>query len=203
MPKPDTPDPDKLIRQTDGRYATADARFVVEQANGSWFLADNEIADDFGQPRVAGPIATLKLVKEAIPRVRSGPTPLRRPIKQAKSKATPAPTKETWIDRLPTAEKKRAMRLIRTLTGEGLEDAEALARALIEGGAMRGSLARRILEARIGRLTAAADDAGRNLVGEALALVSSGGRIGADLPGWALVETDPNGSPTDRRVELD
>ena len=86
MPKQTPPtadagtDPDRLIRQPDGGYRSADQRFVVEQANGSWFLADNETADDFGQPRVAGPFATLKVVKEAVPRARSGPTPIRKPI---------------------------------------------------------------------------------------------------------------------------
>ena len=84
-------DPDRLIRQSDGGYRSADERFVVEQANGSWFVADQETADDFGQPRVAGPFATLKMVKEAIPRTRSGPTPMRKPIKQSKPARSPLP----------------------------------------------------------------------------------------------------------------
>ena len=32
-------------------------------------------------------------------------------------------------------------------------------------------------------------------------LTADGGRIGPDLPGWALVETDANGTPTDRRID--
>ena len=134
-------DPDRLIRQSDGGYRSADERFVVEQANGSWFVADQETADDFGQPRVAGPFATLKMVKEAIPRTRSGPTPMRKPIKQSKpaAKSAPPPKPETWLDRLSAEDRRRAEKLIRTLEKEGLPDAEDTARALIEGKADQGS----------------------------------------------------------------
>ena len=203
-------EPDKLIRLPDGGYRTADERFVVEQANGSWFLADQETADDFGQPRVAGPFATLKLVKEAIPRARSGPTPMRKPIKQSKppAKAAPEPKPETWLDRLSSDDRRRADRLIRVLEKEGIPDADAddVARGRIEGKADKG-LARRLLQGRIDRLLkdADADESARELVADALGvLTAAGGRIGRDLPGWALVETDPDdGSPTDRRIELD
>ena len=200
-------DPDKLVRQPDGGYATGDARFVVEQANGSWFLADHETADDFGQPRVAGPFATLKLVRDAIPRVRSGPTPMRKPIKQPKSsgkpKAAEPPKPESWLDRLSSDERRRAQRMIRTLTKEGLDDPEALAQAQFAGGTAGRGLAKRILRARLDHAMADADDPARKLVADALAVVGSGARIGPDLPGWALVETDPGGAPTDRVIDLD
>lgn len=201
-------EPDKLIRLPDGGYRTGDERFVVEQANGSWFLADQETADDFGQPRVAGPFATLKLVKEAIPRARSGPSPMRKPIKQSKptAKAAPKPKPETWVDRLSSDDRRRAERLIRVLEKEGVTDADDVARGRIEGKADKG-LARRLLQARMDRLLkdAAADDSSRELVADAMrVLTADGGRIGRDLPGWTLVETDPDdGSPTDRRIELD
>jgi hypothetical protein len=205
-PKP-SDDPDKLIRQADGGYATGDARFVVNQANGSWFLADHETADDFGQPRVAGPFATLKLVRDAIPRVRSGPTPMRKPIKQAKPsgavKAAKPPKPETWLDRLAPDERRRAEKVIRTLTKEGLEDADALATAHFAGGAAGRGLAKRILLARLDRALTDADDDARAAVTDAMAVLSAGGRIGAGLPGWALVETDPDGTPTDRVIDLD
>ena len=141
-------DPDRLIRQSDGSYRSADERFVVEQANGSWFVADQETADDFGQPRVAGPFATLKMVKEAIPRTRSGPTPMRKPIKQSKpsAKSAPPPKPESWLDRLSAEDRRRAEKLIRTLEKEGLADAEETARSLIEGKATK-DLARRLLRA--------------------------------------------------------
>jgi hypothetical protein len=205
-PKADTSaDPDRLVRQPDGGYRSADERFVVEQANGSWFLADNETADDFGQPRVAGPFATLKLVKDAIPRARSGPTPMRKPIKQTKPTAKPSPPAkpETWLDRLPAEDRRRAERMIRTLEKEGLPDAEDVARARIEGKADR-DLARRLLQGRLDRLLgeASADDDVRKLVADATQVLAAGRRIGPDLPGWALVETDPDGSPTDRRIDL-
>lgn len=198
-------DPDRLIRQSDRGYRSADGRFVVEQANGSWFLADHETADDFGQPRVAGPFATLKVVKEAIPRARSGPTPMRKPIKQTKvtAKHAPAPKPETWLDRLSAEDRRRAEKLIRTLEKEALPDAEDTARARIEGKPDK-DLARRLLKGRLDRLLddAGADDDARRLVAEAAQIMTAARRIGPDLPGWALVETDPDGSPTDRRIDL-
>jgi hypothetical protein len=201
-------DPDKLTRLPDGGYRTTDERFVVEQANGSWFLADQETADDFGQPRVAGPFATLKLVKDAIPRARSGPTPMRKPIKQSKPAAKKAPEAkpETWLDRLSPEEKRRAERLVRVLEKEGLTDAEDVARARIEGKPDKG-LAGRLLRGRIDRLLkdADADKRARDLVADAMrVLTADGQRMGRDLPGWALVETDADdGPPTDRRIEID
>lgn len=202
QPASDT-EPDRLVRQPDGGYTTPDGRFAVEQANGSWFLADQETADDFGQPRVAGPFATLKLVREAIPRARSGPVPLRKPIRQARArKAPPAPKPETWLDRLSAEDRRRAERMIRALEKEGLADAEELARARVEGGTARG-LAKRLLRARLERALAEADGPTREQVVATLAVLTDAGRIGSDLPGWALVETEPDGSPTDRRIELD
>jgi hypothetical protein len=201
-------EPDKLTRLPDGGYHTADERFVVEQANGSWFLADQETADEFGQPRVAGPFTTLKQAREAIPRARSGPIPMRKPIKQGKpaAKAAPEPKPETWLDRLSSDERRRAERLVRVLAKEGITDADAVARGRIEGRADKG-LARRLLQGRIDRLLedVDADGSARELVADALrVLTADGQRVGRDLPGWTLVETDPDdGSPTDRRIELD
>ena len=207
-------DPDKLVRQPDGSYVSGDGRYDVEQSNGSWFVADHEMADDFGQPRVVGPIATLKLVKEAIPRLREGPTPIRKPIRQArrsaaKSARPPAnekPKPTTWLDRLPDDRRKLAARLVRALEREGLDDAEGAARSFIErgDGADPRPLARRLLGARLDRLRADGDDAARQLIGEVLRVVTGEGTsTGRDLPGWTLVALEPDGTITDLRIELD
>jgi hypothetical protein len=64
-------------------------------------------------------------------------------------------------------------------------------------------LAKRILQARLDRLLTDAAASDRQLVADAIEVLTGGSRTGPDLPGWALVETDPDGSPTDRRIELD
>ena len=198
-------DPDKLVRRSAGEYRTADERFSVEQANGQWFIADQQVADDFGQPRVAGPFATLNEVKAAIPKVRSGPTPLQKPLPQGerRSKEKPAPKPETWLDRLSPDDRRRAQRIMKTLEKERFRDAEKVAEAVLEGRT-RG-LAERLLRARVERLLdeSDADETARRLVTDATRILSrDGGRIGPDLPGWVLVETDDDGSPTRDAIEL-
>jgi hypothetical protein len=198
-------DPDRLIRRSAGEYRTADERFSVEQANDQWFLADRQVADDFGQPRVAGPFATLKEVQAAIPKVRSGPTPLRKPLPEAKrpAKEKPPPKPETWLDRLSPTDRRRAERVMKTLEKERFRDAEKVAQEVMEGRT-RG-LAERLLRARVERLMdeAGANEAARRLVTDATRILSrDGGRIGPDLPGWILVETDDDGSPTRDAIEL-
>jgi hypothetical protein len=200
-------DPDRLIRQSAGEYGTADERFSVEQANGQWFLADRQVADDFGQPRVAGPFATLKEVQAAIPKARSGPTPLRKPLPQPKrpdaAKEKPAPKPETWLDRMSQDDRRRAQRIMKTLEKERFRDAEKVAQHVLEGQT-RG-LSERLVRARIERLLdeADADEAARRLVTDATRILTrDGGRIGPDLPGWILVETDDDGSPTRDAIEL-
>lgn len=205
------PDPDELVRQPDGSYHSGDARFAVEQSNGSWFVADHEMADDFGQPRVVGPIATLKLAKDVIQRLREGPLPMRKPMKQSRRAAPKAeaapPQPKTWLDRLPDDRRRAAERLVRALEREGIPDAEDAARAQVErgDGADPRALARRLLDARLERVLGEVDDdAARQLVRSALRVVSvEGTSTGRDLPGWAVVAVEPDGTITDRRIELD
>jgi hypothetical protein len=202
------PDPDRLVRLPDGGYRTEDGRFGVSQANGTWFLSDAEIADELGQPRVTGPFATLKTVRDAIPDARSGPASAPRPIAPAgkpgkstsKRKAAPAKPK-TWLDRLSAPDRRRATALVRALEGLGLPDAEDHARRRIEGRADR-DLPALLLRTRLDRVVADADEATRARVEEAVAILTSGGDdLGPDLPGWAIVETDASGTLTDRRIE--
>ena len=198
-------DPNRLVRQKDGGYRSEDERFAVNESNGTWFIADHEAADDFGLPRVAGPFPTLKAVRESLPEVRNAPASARRPIRQPKSTkkpAVPRPTPKTWLDRLSSAQRSRATRIVEALTELGLEDAEQIARRRIEGQA-DSTLARRLVRARLDRLIADADADDVGAVAEAVARELSQGRVDHDLPGWALVETDPEGSPTDRRIPLD
>jgi len=199
-------DPDKLSRQPDGGYRTGDERFGVTQANGSWFLTDQETADELGQPRVTGPFATLNAVREAIPAARAAPTSIRKPIKAtkptAKAKPVPPPRPKTWLDRLSATDRRRAQRMVEALRELGLPDAEELARGRMEGKTDR-KLASRILHARIDGLLDRADDEARDLVARAVKLLAQdGARTGSGLPGWAVVETDDGGSPTERRIDL-
>ena len=198
-------DLDALKRLPDGGYRSGDGRFTVEQANGSWFLADHEMADDFGQARVIGPLATLKDVRVAIPRLRSEPIPLRKPIKQAaaKAKAAPPPKPETWLDRLGADDRRRAERIVRALEKEGLTDADSLAQRLIEGRSDAAAVARRLLEARLDGLLADAKGDARAVVDAVVQLMAGGGaRTARDLPGWALVAVEADGSITEDRIDL-
>ena len=200
------PDPDALKRLPDGGYRSGDGRFTVEQARGSWFLADHEMADDFGQPRVIGPLASLKDAKVAIPRLRSEPIPLRKPIKQAAAKAKTAspPKPETWLDRLDADERRRAERIVRALAKAGIDepDADGLAQRFVEGKADAAAVAQRMLRARLDALLADAGADARALADEVLGLVAGAGRTGRDLPGWALVAVDVDGSVTEDRIDL-
>jgi ribosomal protein S18 acetylase RimI-like enzyme len=75
--KPPAPsDPDKLKRETAGRYVTDDERFTVEQGSNGWTVQDAEQTDDFGLPLVRGPFPTLEAAREGIAAARAGPTPM-------------------------------------------------------------------------------------------------------------------------------
>ncbi len=64
--------PEKLVRETAGRYRTADGRFTVEGEGGStWYLADAEQTNELGLPILRGPFATLAQARTAIAEARA------------------------------------------------------------------------------------------------------------------------------------
>ena len=203
-------DPDRLVRHPGGSYRTADERFVVEQSNGMWFLADERNADELGLPRVTGPFPTLRAVRDAIPAARDAPASIRPPTTKAsrparKPAAQPAPKPETWLDRLTAADRRRAERTIAALERVGFADAEGVAQGVL-AGRPPADLARRLLEADVAAALEeeGADDAARAVVARVLRTVTGKGKPPtSDLPGWALVETEPDGAPTERRIALD
>jgi ribosomal protein S18 acetylase RimI-like enzyme len=75
MAKPRTADPAALKRDSAGRYASADGRFVVEQASGGWMATDAEQRNELGLPLVRGPFGTLAEAKAAVLVAREGPAP--------------------------------------------------------------------------------------------------------------------------------
>jgi hypothetical protein len=208
-------DPNKLIRAKAGAYRTADERFEVRQAALGWFLIDSTATDELGQELTRGPFPTLKAVSEELPEARrTTMKPLPRPKGAARSSATaktatpaekPKPPPKTWLDRLPADEATAARRLIRALSLEGIDDADALAQAARK--ANEPIVARRVLEHRLERLLDelpnAEREAGRRLLVRVAELVAASGTSLFDpLPGWALVEVQSGAEPPDRRITL-
>jgi ribosomal protein S18 acetylase RimI-like enzyme len=75
MAKPKTADPAALKRESAGRYASTDGRFIVEQASGGWMATDAEQRNELGLPLVRGPYRTLAEAKAAVEGARVGPAP--------------------------------------------------------------------------------------------------------------------------------
>ncbi len=201
--KPEAPgsdDPNKLIRAKAGTYRTADDRFEVRQAALGWFLIDSGSTDELGQELTRGPFPTLKAVTDQLPEARRTTIkPLPRPRSATKAAPKPAarqapPAKKSWLDRLPDAEAAAARRLIRALSLEGIDEADALVQASRK--AKEPVVARRVLEHRLERLLEelpqAERDAARKVVGRVTELMAVNGTSLFDpLPGWALVEVPP------------
>jgi len=206
-------DPNKLVRKQAGTYRTADDRFEVSEAGTGWFIVDSAQTDDLGQPRVLGPLATLKAVGDALPEarrttlkplVRATPKGKAKPAKAAKS-APPSPL-PSWIDRLPKADATALRRLMDALEREGIGDAEAVVRRDREG--LDPEVATRLIEQRLEALVADLPKSqratGRRLVGRVAAILSAEGtKRSSALPGWTLVEVKPDeDSPPNRRIAL-
>ena len=217
MPKPKAAgaadDPNKLIRAKAGTYRTADERFEVRQAALGWFLIDSGTTDELGQELTRGPFPTLKAVSEQLPEARRTTIkPLPRPRGGAgrKSGTTSSPPRKkaepppkTWLDRLPGKEAAAARRLIRALSLEGIEDADALVQAARK--ADEPVVARRVLEHRLegllDELPKAERESGRKLLVRVLQLVAVNGTALFDpLPGWALVALDAGAEPVEPRL---
>jgi hypothetical protein len=203
-------DPNKLHRARAGSYRTADDRFQVRQADLGWFLIDSSVRDELGQELTRGPFATLKAVSEQLPEARRTTIkPLPRPRSGSRATAARAPRKvappatKSWLDRLPDAEANAARRLIRALSLEGIDDAEALVQAARKSN--EPIVARRVLEHRMDRLLdelpKAERESARKLLAKVAELVAENGTTLFDpLPGWALVEVPPGEEPAGRRV---
>jgi hypothetical protein len=205
-------DPDRLIRDSAGRYHTEDERFEVEtDTGGKWYLIDSERTDELGMGRVIGPYPTLPAVRAAIEDARTSPKGSPRltvvgkePRSKQKPRARPKPPPKpvTWLDRLDPAERTRAGRLIGALERLGLPDAEKIVRDELTGEQpvlARATLAARIWKEAIEPLSPAEQKVALKTV-EALLRVLAGrsGPRPMDEASWRLVESDEPG----RSIEL-
>jgi GNAT superfamily N-acetyltransferase len=129
------PDPDKLRRETAGRYVTGDGRFTVEQGSNGWSVLDAEQTDDFGLPLMRGPYPTLDGARGAIADARSGPAPTsdlaeRRPPKavepttdrSSRRGREPKPAPEPEPEPEPAPPPPVDVRAFRQADGDGLRE---------------------------------------------------------------------------------
>lgn len=210
--KTDAPaDPDKLIRQAAGDYRSADDRFEVRQADVGWFLVDSHQANEFGQELIHGPFATMKAVRDAIPRARDQKATVARTRKKpTKIKAAAAPDvapppPPSWIDRLPLPEARAVRKTIVALEQQGIAHAEELVRRDRDGllPAVAVALIERRLAALVEEAPAKDRKRARQLVRRAAEILTSEGRDTAGpLPGWLLVEIESETQPPNRRIDL-
>ena len=78
MPKkPRESDPDRLVRESAGSYASEDGRFRVRSdSGGAWYVADTARVNELGLELVIGPLPTIAAAREALARQRAEPTGL-------------------------------------------------------------------------------------------------------------------------------
>ena len=229
MPRAAKPPPSEndLVRDRPGEYHSGDARFRVEQGEVGWFLIDTQQMNEFGQPLMHGPLATLVAVRQALPGARKvTPLPARRtPVRRtgvrrtsaskgrkastqrAAKREAPAPSPPTsWLDGLPAKEAAEARRLIKALEREGLADAEELVQHHRRDADL--TIVTRLIERRLALLTDGLPEAEREraraLVERvARVLTVEGASVGRPAPGWALVEVAADASPPGRRIRLE
>jgi hypothetical protein len=190
-------DPNKLTRESAGSYRTGDGRFEVRQGGVGWYLVDLERANELGQELLHGPFPSLKEARAEIDNARkvvplAKPRP--RPTKPEGEAPAPPPPPKTWIDRLPESEQKEVRRLIATVERAGIDGAEKLVKEA--RSSEQPVLAAALVEHKLQALIDAAepDDrrARRDLVRKVLAILADEGSLTGGLPGWELVERDPD-----------
>lgn len=147
---------ESLRRLGGGRWQTRDERFTIEPQSGTWAVVDAEQTDELGLPLVRGPYPSLTAAKAAIAEARESARP-DSPLKErqivsptgrkasskatARRRATPDEKPEEpedaeeprWFRDLDPDGRRRAGRLIETLTAAGADDPENLVRRDLVG----------------------------------------------------------------------
>ena len=206
-----TADDTSLKRLPGEGWQTRDGRFTIETASGTWSLLDAEQTDDLGLPLVRGPFRSLAEAKAAIDEARSsGPATStlkdraptsKRPTNSSKADEAaakappPAPRKATddeaaeprWIAELDAADRRRAHKLIKTLTERGVRDAEGVARRDLVGDV--AAVARVALADRLGEILADADPATGKVAVRLIDALVEGRDEDLDVR-WRLVDAD-------------
>ena len=104
---PDAARPDESLKRLGGgRWETADARFTIEPASGTWSVVDAEETDDLGLPLVRGPFRSLTDAKAAIADARTSAPP--SSSLAAKGKRAPAAGDAGERDAKPGGRGRRA-----------------------------------------------------------------------------------------------
>ena len=177
-------DPNKLKRETAGRYVTADGRFIVEQGSGGWMIVDGEQTNELGLPLVRGPFATLDEARAGLEGARSGEAPtsqLAERIAELKDRAateTPRQSKDGRARRSKVAEEGAA-------ESQPAEPPEAKIRVFRRGD---GDDLRRLWD-EVGFRSVGDDDAGLRRFAERnpdllLVATAAGKIVGSALGGW-------------------
>jgi hypothetical protein len=118
-------------------------------------------------------------------------------------KKPPATVPQSWIDKLPDAERRNVRAFIRALEGEGIKEAEDLVRRHRDD--TTPTIATRLVENRLKQLLDALPEdqraAARNVAGQVVEILASGGSsVARPAPRWALVEILPEDDGARRRI---
>jgi hypothetical protein len=147
-----------LKRLGGGRWQTRDERFTIEPQSGTWAIVDAGQTDDLGLPLVRGPYKSLTAAKAAIGEARTAAPPTSslktRPAPatakaekgsksdaakpaasgtKAKASEPEEPPEPRWMRDLDAADRRRANRLVESLTKAGATDPEGMVRRDVVG----------------------------------------------------------------------